>query len=413
MKILLWSQYFWPETFRINDIAACLVTMGHEVTVLTGKPNYPEGEYYEGYGFGGVTREEWRGVKIIRIPLVKRGRSALGLAANYLSFVLSGYAFASRALAGKPFDLVFIYAPSPIFQALPALWLSRHRRIPCVLWIQDIWPEVLLNRGGLSKPAVIAAVERIVRYIYDRSTVLLVQSEAFRRSVTRLTSHPDKILYMPNPAEGLEHGVPPTCRAEELARRISSVFAVTFTGNLGKAQSLDTVLDAAELLSADPSIEIHLVGSGSLSEWIASEIARRRLTNVVLCERLPASDMPSIMKASSALLVTLAADAVGEATIPSKLQSYLASGRPIIACMDGEAARIVREAEAGLACRAESSLELAEAVLALRAKDPAERQMLGDNARRYFLANFELSFLSQRLISLFETLPEMKKDEKR
>ncbi|MBB6485561.1 glycosyltransferase family 4 protein [Rhizobium lusitanum] len=410
MKILIWSQYFWPETFRINDIAACLTTLGHEVTVLTGKPNYPEGDYYPGYGLMGVRREKWRDAEVVRIPLVRRGRSQLGLALNYLSFVVSGYLFAPRALRGQTFDLVFIYAPSPIFQALPALFLSRVRKIPSVLWIQDIWPEVLMGRGALRNRFIVGAVERVVRFIYDRSSVLLVQSEAFRRSVSRLTRHPERIQYMPNPAEGFAAGAHPTPRAVELAARMRRAFAVTFTGNLGKAQALDTVLTAAAILSNEPLIELYLVGSGSLSAWVEAEIEKRGLKNVILSDRLPATDMPEIMAASGALLVSLAADAVGEATIPSKLQSYLAAGKPIIACMDGEGARIVLEAEAGLACKAEDPADLADAIVKLYSLDEEGRRRLGENGKRYFLANFDLSFLSQRLISMFEALLTTEKE---
>ncbi len=410
MKILIWSQYFWPETFRINDVAAQLTKLGHEVSVLTGKPNYPEGDYYPGYSFASVTREKWQGIDIVRIPLVRRGRSKLGLAFNYFSFILSGYLLGPRVLSGRKFDVVFIYAPSPIFQALPALFFSRVKKIPSVLWVQDIWPEVLFSVGRLRHRTVIATVERVVRFIYSRSDVLLIQSEAFRNSVSRLTSNPKKIQYLPNPAEEFSIEAPPSPRALELGARMRRTFAVTFTGNLGKAQALETILGAAEILSEWTDIELHLVGSGSLAAWVGSEVHRRGLRNLIHSDRLPATDMPEIMSASAVLLASLRADAVGEATIPSKLQSYLAAGRPVIACMNGEGARVVLTADAGIACKAEDPVELAKAILALHALNDEDRRRLGENGKRYFLSNFGLSFVSQRLISVFEAVQDTGKE---
>jgi glycosyltransferase involved in cell wall biosynthesis len=402
LKILIWSQYFWPETFRINDVATSFVQSGHQVTVLTGKPNYPEGQYYSGHRFLGVTRERRRGADIVRIPLVNRGRSIGQLAINYLSFVASGYCIAPFALRGKEFDVIFIYAPSPILQALPAFLLSSIKRVPTVLWVQDIWPQALVATGYVKSPRLLGIVERIVRHVYNRSTLILVQSEAFRASVGPLTKDHSKIYYLPNPAEETTGEADYGARASTLAQRMGERFAVAFTGNIGKAQSVETIIDAASRLRDEPDICFHLVGSGSMSGWAKDEIVRRGLSNVVLTERLPATDMPIILASASALLATLSDDTVGISTIPSKLQSYLAAGRPIIASMNGEGARIVREAGAGLTCPAEDSLELAKSVMTLRAMTVVQRDELGANARRYFLDNFELKSLSQRLTSLLE-----------
>jgi glycosyltransferase involved in cell wall biosynthesis len=411
MKILIWSQYFLPETFRINDVAVMLVKLGHEVTVLTGKPNYPEGKYYEGYRFSGIIRERTSGLDIVRIPLVNRGRSSFHLALNYLSFIFFGYTVAPWALSNHNFDLVFIYAPSPLFQALPALSLARDKRIPSVLWIQDLWPEVLLNRGREYNRYFIWLLEGIVRFIYNRSSRLLVQSEAFRPSVSRLVTDHSKIEYMPNPAEEpLARGVP-SPRARVLADEMKGKFAVTFTGNIGKAQALGNVLEAAALLSHKPDICIYLIGSGSLSTWIEKEISQRGIDNVVLSERLPLSDMPLIMESSAALLASLSSDVVGETTIPSKIQSYLAAGRPIVASLNGEGARIVTTAGAGLACPAEKPDKLAEIILRLYETDEMERRQLGENGRNYYLGNFELSLLSRRLIEIFASLLDKTKDK--
>lgn len=410
MRVLIWGQYFWPETFRINDIAVALSKAGHEVTVLTGKPNYPEGRYYRGYRFLGIVHDFFEGVRIVRIPLLNRGRSKVQLALNYLSFVLFGYALAPWALRGRAYDAIFIYAPSPIMQALPAFVLGRLKGAPTVLWVQDIWPEVLTTSGMVRSPFIIGVVERIVRYIYSRSTLILVQSEAFRVSVESRTSHKEKIHYFPNPAEKVSDATAARPTAKALAARMKTEFAVVFTGNIGKAQSVGTILGAAALLKEQKDVCIHLVGSGSEAEFVATEIERMQLSNVVLTHRLPLTDMPTILSAAAVLLVTLADDAVGAATIPSKLQSYLAAGRPIVASMNGEGSRLISEAQAGLCCPAEAPDRLAELISRMRALSAAERLALGENGRRYFLAHFELNLLTRRLSALFALAQDKMKD---
>lgn len=401
MKVLIWSQYFWPETFRVNDVAASLAEAGHEVTVLTGKPNYPEGQYYPGHGFFGVKREQRMGMDLIRIPLINRGRSIARLALNYLSFVAMGYFVAPAALKGKTFDVIFIYAPSPILQALPALFIGKLKRTPTVLWVQDIWPEVLAATGHIRSPFLLRTVARVVRYIYNRSTLILVQSEAFRASVGRLTKDVSKIHYFPNPGEETAAGAEYSEEAKSIARRMDEQFAVVFTGNIGKAQSINTIIETALLLRHQSDICIHLIGSGSVWAWVSEEISRLGLSNIVLTPRLAVTDMPIILSSASVLLATLSDDPVGINTVPSKLQSYLAAGRPIIASMNGEGARIVQDARAGLACPAEDPRRLANSIMELRAATDEQRAQLGSNGRRYFLDNFELKLLSRKLMTLF------------
>jgi hypothetical protein len=194
MKILLWSQYFWPETFRINELATALTESGLSVTVLTGKPNYPEGTIFPGYRSWGIQRENFAGVDVLRIPMLPRGRcSALRLALNYWSFIAAGFVFAPFVLRGKTFDVVFVYAPSPLLQALPAILLARLKRAPLIVWVQDLWPESLSATGHVRSRFVLGAVEALVRHIYRCADSILIQSEAFRVPVARLVRDAGKI----------------------------------------------------------------------------------------------------------------------------------------------------------------------------------------------------------------------------
>lgn len=398
MKVLIWSQYFWPENFRINDLATALQQSGIHVTVATGKPNYPEGKIFPGYRSFGIFHEKYFGVEVVRLPLVPRGKSStLRLALNYLSFIFSGYITAPFALSGYEYDVVFVYALSPLLQALPAISLARLKRAPLVIWVQDLWPESLTATGSIKNRWVIKVMEALVRYIYRNANSILIQSEAFREPVARLGDDPKKILYFPNTAQS-----PGDCNIidSKVSSLLKDCFSVVFAGNIGKAQSLETILSAAELVSSKKEIRIFIIGSGSREAWLAKEIDRRQISNVVLTGRLPYKDMPAIFEAASALLVTMVACPALSQTIPSKLQAYLAAGRPVIASLNGEGAKIVSEARAGLICPAEDSKALTAAILNLYSLSPSQRNILGSNGRRYYEEHFEPSKSLKNLIEL-------------
>lgn len=405
MKLLIWTQHYWPEHFAITALAGDLVCRGVEVTVLTGKPNYPEGRLFPGYRQWGIQRERHEGVDIVRIPLRPRGeKSSIGLALNYLSFIASGYLLAPVALRRERPDVVFVYATSPLLQALPALFFARLRGIPLVLWVQDLWPDALEATGHVRNRHLLRAVSSVVRLIYRRSDSILVQSEAFIEPVVSLGGGGPKLRYHPNSAEQPDMAAVPTPAAAELAAAMRRHFAVVFTGNVGQAQAMDTVLAAARLLRDHDDIRIYIVGSGSASAWLAQQVEQEGLGNLVPCGRFPASDMPTLMGAAEALLVSLGANPVGEKTVPSKIQSYLAAGRPVIASMNGEGARIVEAAGAGLACAAEDAGALAGAILALKGLGSEEREAMGRRGYAYFLEHFEAGRVNSALVAHFERI---------
>lgn len=409
MKLLLWSQYFWPETFRINELVRDLVRSGLSVTVLTGKPNYPEGQLFPGYRSAGIQHGEFSGAKLVRIPMLPRGSgSSWRLMINYLSFILSGYLLAPFALRRQHFDAVFVYAPSPLLQALPAILLARLNRAPLIVWVQDLWPESLSAMGHVRNRLVLGVVKTLVRHIYKCADSILIQSAAFREPVARLVRDAGKIHYFPNSADVPAHDATGGEAAHRVAQEMHECFAVVFTGNIGQAQAVETIIAAAERLRAQEDIRLYVVGSGSRAAWMAAEIQRRMLGNLRLTGRFPATDMPVILSAASALLVTLNNDPVGAYTIPSKMQTYLGAGRPIVACMNGEGARVVDEAQAGLTCPAEDSFALADAVKRLRSMSASQRLLLGQNGYRYFLRHFESSHLITELIAHLEDCRQRK-----
>lgn len=399
MRVLVLSQYYWPESFRINEVVESLRCVGCHITVLTGQPNYPQGEVFDGYHAGGFGAQPHDlGYSIYRVPLVPRGQGgAIGLLVNYLSFVLSASVLGPWLLRKQHFDVVFVYAPSPIIQAIPAAWLAFIKDAKLVTWVQDLWPESLEATGFVRNRRVLALVAMLVRWIYRRCDLLLVQSQAFIAPVQAMAGK-TPVQYHPNPGE-LAFGQAGLLGPPALV--LAPGFNVVFAGNLGTVQALGTVLDAAELLLPHADVRIVLVGSGSRSEWLKQEVVRRQLGNVQLAGRFATEAMPGILAQASVLLVSLVRSSIMSQTVPSKVQAYLAAGKPIIASLDGEGARVVDESGAGLACPAEDAAALAQAVLRLRAMPPDELQRMGEVGQIYYKQHFDPAVLATKLMQHF------------
>ena len=401
MKILIISQYFWPENFRINDVAKLLVKKGIDVSVLTGYPNYPSGVLFEGYQkYTSAIEIHPDGYLINRVPLALRGNaSSFSLALNYLSFIINGIIFGSRLLAGVKFDLIFVYAPSPILQVIVGIYLKYSRKVPLITWVQDLWPESIKFTSRVSNKRILGALSKLVSWIYKRNDLLLSQSKGFIKSIQE-KSGPIDVVYFPNPGEYRVEPFP-IVSVNNFNFFLPTGFNIVFAGNLGTVQSLPMILDAAEILSDRSDIRFVLVGSGSLSQWLASEIESRQLKNVVLAGRYPAEAMPVIFERASALLVSLNSDPVLNQTVPAKLQSYLAAGKPIIASLDGEGAQIVQDAKAGLTCQTENPAALAEVILKLNNMSQEQLASMGESGKSYFAENFDPQILVKKLVDIF------------
>lgn len=395
MRVLIVSQYFWPESFRINEVAKTLLEKGVEVEVLTGKPNYPQGAIFSGYRSWGCQRETYQGINLNRIPLLARGGGGWRLALNYLSFVVSGLIFAPLMLRKKKFDVIFVYAPSPILQAIPAIFLGWLKGCPVVLWVQDLWPESLSATGHVRNQTVLRIVEWVVRFIYRHTNLLLVQSRAFEKPVRVLASN-TPITYYPNSVDEA-FCVPSTVAVPEIPG-LSDGFSVMFAGNIGVAQAVEIIVEAATLLKQHADIRFVVLGQGSRWEWMREQARKLDLTNLHLPGHFPVETMPGLMQQASALLVTLTDQPIFAVTVPNKVQAYMASGKPIIACLNGEGARVVTEAKAGLAVPAGDAQGLVEAILRLYEMTPAQREKLGSNGQQYYKAHFNHDQLVDQLI---------------
>jgi colanic acid biosynthesis glycosyl transferase WcaI len=397
MRILIVSQYFWPENFRINDLAAELCKRGHSVSVLTGMPNYPSGQFEAGYGITGPYREFHEGVEILRCPLVRRGRGGrLRLVLNYLSFAVAA---TLRVLwcGRRDYDVIFVHEPSPLTVALPAIALKLVTPVPVMLWVLDLWPESVSATEAIRSPWILRWIERMVRMIYRHCDRILVQSRAFIAHVERQHVPSDKILYFPSWAEALYET---SCDGLPLPEgvRLPEGFRVMFAGNVGAAQDFGTILTAAERLKAREDIQWIILGDGRMMRWVEQEVTRRQLNRTVhLLGRHTLGSMPAFYAQADAMLVTLRQEPIFALTIPGKVQSYMAAGRPILAALDGEGARIIHEAGAGYVVPSESPEALADAVVKLANTPRDSREQMGRRAAAYYAAHFERSMLFDRL----------------
>lgn len=397
MRVLIVTQYFWPENFRINDLAQGLRGRGHEVTVFTGKPNYPGGSFFPGYGFLGRSTESFRGIRVIRVPLIPRGGGAgFRLALNYISFAFFASLLAPFRVYGD-FDVILVYEPSPVTVGLPALVLKALKGAPLLFWVQDLWPESLVAADAVRASWILAGIERLVRFIYHRCDRILVQSKAFVEAVLRYGITRERILYFPNSAEALYQPLALEPNAPERAS-MPAGFRVMYAGNVGTAQDFATILGAADRLRDETAIQWIILGDGTSRSWVESEVARRHLgRSVHLLGRYPVESMPRFFALGDAMLVTLRRDPILAMTLPSRVQSYLACARPIIAALDGEGARVIQEAGAGIVAGSGDPDSLARAVLDIYRLPETERQAMGASGRRYFEQHFEREALLTRL----------------
>lgn len=404
MKILVVTQYFWPETFIINDLVMHLNNQGHDVTVLTGKPNYPDGVVFDGYSEEGVLHEKYGGViDVFRVPLrTRKTGCSRDLILNYFSFVWSGLRYFSKLVKGREADAILVFAPSPITSAIAAVPLKWMKNAHLAIWVQDLWPQSLAATGHVNNPLLLSMMGWLVRAIYYFADSLLVQSRAFYEPVARLASD-DKIVYYPNSIDDPSRverktGALPT----ELSSLLHNKFCMVFAGNIGAAQSVETIVQATLLLKDHDDIRVVMVGSGSRLGWVREKKEALQLDNLYLAGRFPMQVMSDIYQDAAGLIVTLKNETIFSLTVPSKVQAYLAAGKPIIAALNGEGAKIIEESGAGLACAAEDAEALTNAIITLYEMNEASRGQMGNNGYAYFIEHFEMGRQAARLIKILE-----------
>jgi colanic acid biosynthesis glycosyl transferase WcaI len=412
MRILVVTQYFWPENFRINDLCAELVNRGHQVSVLTGTPNYPEGILFPEFASNPSSYYDYKGCSIIRVPVMVRGDgSSIKLLLNYISYIISASFIGVFKIRKQPFDVIFVYGTSPVTVCLPALLIKSFRKIPVIFWVLDLWPETLEAIGVVKSPVLIRWVGYVVRFIYNRCDLVLGQSKAFYDCISSYCDKPSKIKYFPSWSE-------PVFTKERKPDLLSDIeandgfFKILFAGNIGEAQDFPSIIKAAQILKEKQiNAKFLIIGDGRAFEHVESEVENLQLKqHVELLGRFPLESMPSFYSSADALLVTLKDSKVFAMTIPGKVQSYMAAGKPILGMLSGEGSRVIDEASCGLIAVAGDYEMLASNVIKLISLTKLERIQLAENGRNYSSREFNREKLIQQLESWFVEVSSERKE---
>ena len=391
MKILVICQYYYPEPFKVHDLCEALVSEGHEVDVITSFPNYPMGEIYEGYKNGGHKDEVINGVNVHRVFTIGRKNGFLFRIANYYAYSLASTRYVSKIK--KDYDIVFVYQLSPVLMAQGALKYKKKHNKKILLYCLDLWPDSL-TLGGVKKGGLIYNYfKKKSERIYNSADKILVSSKMFEQYFEEMFKIRDeKIDYLPQYAEDVF--VPDSCVD-------NGALNITFAGNIGTTQSIETILYAAQRLKAE-NIRFNIYGDGSgllsLKDLAENKL---KLENVIFHGRIPLDQVPGKYAESDGLIVTLSDNPVLSMSFPGKIQTYMAAGKPIIGAVNGEAAEIIKEAECGFRANAEDVDGLVECIKEFMISDKAQ---LGKNARKYYEENFRKEDFINRLTEELEKL---------
>lgn len=387
MRILIVSQYYWPENYRITDIAESLCSLGHKVTVLTGLPNYPKGEIFEGYQHGENRIQEHNGVDIIRAKLFPRKSGALHRFLNYWSF--QHYASKKISKLDKDYDVVFVYSGSPVMLARPGIKYAKKYNKPLIMYEMDLWPESLLAGGVTSKSLIYKHYKKVSAKIYSQFDKILVSTKEHIPYIKALPGCADlDIDYLAQYAETV-------FEESDYGWNDNGVIDLMFAGNIGKAQSVDTIIRAAALLKDDPRFKFHIVGSGSELDDIRKLAAELKTDNVIFYGQRPLEEMPGLYRIADAMLVTLEDKPYANMTIPGKVQSYMAVGKPIIGAINGSCANFIRNNSVGYVCESLNSAALASLIKDLQTGELIE---IGKRSKEAYFEKYSKSIFITKLI---------------
>lgn len=408
MKVAVYSQYFRPESFLINQIVEDLAARGCEVIVITGKPNYPEGIIPPQYSTIRIQKEFMHGVEVIRVPIYprKNGKSC-HLILNYLSYIISASLYSCHLAFSRPkVDCIFSYGLSPIFQSFPAIILSLLVKKPLVLWVQDLWPESVIASNRIRNKHLIFVLRLLVRLVYFFPRCTLIQSPSFEKHIRNLSPSRSVITYLPN------FYSPPNLHALKSSKKsldfkkaqklLKSKRSLIFSGNIGFAQSLETIILAAEQLRYMVDLQFVFIGSGSMHNQLKIMAASKKLDNVHFVGRFDLDEAYMLMQYAYAFILTLTSKSEVAQTVPSKFQCYLSLGKPIIASINGPSADLMKESGAGFISNAGDYVQMARDIESLVKLTKLEYRRLGENAKNFFYSNYTCDHIVSRLYDILK-----------
>lgn len=389
MRILLVTQYFYPEVFKSNDLAFELVKRGHHVDALVGIPNYPEGKFFKGYGMFKKRHEVVNGVNVYRVFQTPRGKGGWRLPVNYFSFVIFGclrvlFQFAWK----KKYDCIIGHEPSPIFQAYPALLLRKLRKTPFYYWIMDLWPDAMKSGGGVKNQKLLDNVEKLVKGIYKSTDKILITSERFREPIAAKGDFAEKIIYFPNWSDDIlqmddSYEIP----------QLPEGFKIMLAGNIGQAQDPEGMSQLILKLKDLKEVKWIFVGGGSKKEWLENFVKENGLTEqVFFMGQYPFKAMPAFYKQADAMMVTLRGGFPHlEAVVPARLQSYMSAGRPVLAMIGCGGADIIKESNCGYVVGPGEADAMANLIMEIVLTNKQVFEQMGKNGREYYMQHYRLS----------------------
>ncbi len=391
MKILIVSQYYYPENFKINDLSTSLIAKGHHVEVLTAIPNYPKGTFFKGYNFFSRRKEIINNINVHRARIIPRfNGNKISLSFNYLSFVVFG-SIELLFIKGR-FDRIFIFAPSPITVGLVGILASYRFKAKSYIWVQDLWPESVSAAVGLKNRFILLILNNITKIIYSLTDHIFIQSEAFKSYIIEQDVNEKKISYLPNYAEDFYRPI---------NRKSETIFSIIFAGNIGKAQNLNILIEAAKLLNLKSiSVKFKIIGDGSYLAEMKENIQLNSLNNYFefIGPQSP-NKMPEFFSKSDVLFLSLIKSRIFSYTIPSKLQTYMACKKPILASIDGITNKIINQSKCGYASSSNDSVELVNNIIKLKNSDKSILEKMSENGYKYYKKNFAKTVVLDKLIS--------------
>jgi len=403
MRVLLVTQYFYPENFKSNDMAFELAARGYEVTVLTGIPNYPQGSFHKGYGWLKRRKESIKGVEVIRASLLPRGKGGgTRLALNYFSWAFFASVRVFFLSLRKKYDVILVHEPSPVTQGIPAVVAKKMMKAPLYFWVLDLWPESLVSAGGVTNRYVLSFFEQMVKWIYNHSDKILISSRGFSESILQKGDYKDKLIYFPNWAESIfedQH----TFNTERLPD-LPEGFRVMFAGNIGEAQDFENIMQAALLLREEKSVRFVLIGDGRKKDWVEGFIREHGLEETVYCPgRYPLEAMPAFFRQADVLLLALKDELIFNLTVPAKLQAYMAFGKPVVAMLNGEGGALIEDSGCGRVVKAGDSAELAHHILKLSKCSREVLESMGERGKSYCKRYFDLNHCMDHLENIIKS----------
>ncbi len=402
MKLCIFTNHFYPEDFKVNDIAFELNKKGLDVTVITAIPDYPKGKFFDGYSLFKRRKEIVNGVKVIRLPIIPRGKGgAIRLVLNYISYFICSCIFTFFHAFKNKYDAVFVHLTSPFFIGIPAVHLKKRQNIPLYFWTLDLWPESLISVAGISHPLVIKPQNKMVSKVYTNCDKILISSKGFEKSICEKGDFKDKIIYFPNWAETV---IPSYDFDISQIKPFdnSQNFVLLFAGNLGEAQNLDAIIESAERLKDNKLIKFVFVGDGRKKEHLQTLVKEKQLGETVsFLGRYPLQTMPRFMEKASILLFSLKDELCFNLTVPAKVQFYMSQGKPILAMINGDGADLVNEAKCGFAVPTNDVETFVEAVNKIYELPTEKLKQLGMNGKKYYEENFTKE---QRIEQLFNII---------